>query len=153
MTEVETERLAALRKAAEAARAAHYAPYSKFLILAAAEADDGSVYGGSNVENANYSLSKHAEEVAILAAIGAGQDPARPWLKALYVAGGSPCGSCRQFAYEFAAPDAICIVERIDQSRISRPGALTDSAAALDVWKLDELLPAAFGPNDVLGLR
>jgi cytidine deaminase len=153
LKQVEAGRLAALRRVAEAARSTNYAPYSNFLVLAAVEAQDGNMYGGSNVENANFSLSKHAEEVAILAAIGAGQGPERPWLKTLYVAGGSPCGSCRQFTSEFAADDAICVIEQIGQPAISRPGALTDSTAEVDIWDMNALLPASFGPADVLGQR
>jgi len=38
-----------------------YAPYSEYAVGAAIETADGTVYTGSNVENANYSNSLHAE--------------------------------------------------------------------------------------------
>ena len=40
-----------------------YVPYSEYRVGAALVADDGAVYTGCNLENANYSNSLHAEEV------------------------------------------------------------------------------------------
>lgn len=129
---MENRRLERLRACAEEARSRNYAPYSKLVVLAAVETTDGRLFGGSNVEIANFSLTKHAEEVAILAAIGAGNGPAGRWLRTLYVAGGAPCGSCRQFAHQFASADAVCVFEPLDR------------AAPPAVWKLKDLLPEAF---------
>lgn len=127
----------------------NYAPQSDFMVLAAVEADDGRKYAGSNVEIANYSLTKHAEEVAILAAIIGGQDPRGSWLRAVYVAGAAPCGSCRQFMAEFASGDAICVFERIEQDRL-KGGRLVDAAQGISpkTWSLDKLLPEAFGSKE-----
>jgi cytidine deaminase len=126
------ERLERLRAFAEAARARSYAQYSNFVVVAAVETVDGGLYGGANVEIANYSLTKHAEEVAVLAAIGAGQGPRGSWVTALYVGGGPPCGGCRQFVAEFAAADAICAFEPLDRS------------TPPIVRRLSELLPEPF---------
>lgn len=116
MDSIDPERLARLRASAEAARSTHYAPYSGVLVLAAAETASGALGGGSNVENANYTLTKHAEELAVLDALRADPDPPSSGsLTALYVAGPPPCGSCRQFVAEFAAEDGVWIIERVGQ--------------------------------------
>lgn len=113
------ELLDRLRAAADEARALHYAPYSKVVALAAAMTIDGSIAGGSNVENANFSLTKHAEEIAILRALALdGVPPAAGRLACVYVAGPAPCGSCRQFAAEFGSPDAYWVAEPVDQAEL-----------------------------------
>lgn len=89
----------------EAARTAYndaYVPYSDYPVGAALRTADGSVYTGCNIENANYSNSLHAEEVAIAQAIQAGHRQ----FDALAVAsaardGVTPCGMCRQTLAEF----------------------------------------------------
>ncbi len=147
MGAIDRERLERLRNCADEARGMHYAPYSSFMVLAAVEADDGQLYPGANVEIVNYTLTKHAEEVAVLAGIAAGEDPGRPWIRTLYVAGAAPCGSCRQFVTEFASNDAICVFERIDQGRL-KADRLEIAAGDVppQVWDLAKLLPEAFGP-------
>jgi cytidine deaminase len=148
---MDAPRLSALRRAAEAARATHYAPYSHFLVLAAVETKAG-IFGGSNCEIANYSLTKHAEETAVLAAITAGVGP-KPvgWLKVLYVVGGAPCGSCRQFVYEFGGTETIVVIEQAEQAELQSASlpALASRLPPPDVWWLGDLLPAAFGPEDL----
>lgn len=132
---VDASRLAALRSTAERARDTNYSPYSGFAVVAAVETPVG-VFGGSNVENANFTLTKHAEEAAILAAIHGGAGPAGPWLQVLYVVGGAPCGSCRQFAHEFASPNTLVLIER-------------DDTPEPEAWLLKDLLPRPFGPEDL----
>jgi cytidine deaminase len=128
----------ALAEAAEHAQAACYPRYSGYPVLAAVQRVDGKVYGGANIEIVNYSLTKHAEEAAVMAAIADGAlRLGDNWLAAVYTRGGPPCGSCRQFLWEWAAPDAVCLIEA-DQAEPS--GALTEIPLA-------ELLPKPFDPS------
>jgi len=116
---IEPERLTRLRSAAQAARRLTYARYSGAIVLAAAELKSGTITGGSNIECVNLSLTKHAEEVAIIRAFAEESEaPARGRLVAVYVAGLSPCGSCRQFAAEFATEDAIWVIDRVSQREL-----------------------------------
>ena len=92
-----------LIRAALAARAHAYAPYSNYQVGAAVLTDEDQIFGGCNVENASYGLTNCAERTAIFTAVAQG---ARV-LRAVAVAtgdGGSPCGACRQVMAEFA-PD------------------------------------------------
>lgn len=150
---VTAARLSELRAAAEAARSLNYSPYSDFVVLAAVETSDGDIFGGSNVENVNYSLTKHAEELAVLAAILAGAGPGGAWVKTLYVTSASPCGSCRQFVAEFGRADTVVLIDRIDQeaARSANLPSLGDSS--IETWTLGGLLPAAFAPTDLDGAR
>ena len=121
-----------LVKAARAAQARAYAPYSNFRVGAALESDSGDVFVGCNVENASYGLTICAERAAVCAAVVAG---ARRLRRAVVVSDSdppaAPCGACRQVLSEFG-PDLR--VEAIGPRR---------SAA----WTMAELLPAAFGPD------
>ena len=81
---------------------AAYVPYSEYRVGAALRTADGTVYVGCNLENANYSNSLHAEEVAIAEAVKNGHTA----FDALAVVSGkrdgvTPCGMCRQTLAEF----------------------------------------------------
>jgi len=83
-----------------------YVPYSEYPVGAALRTADGTVYTGCNVENANYSNSLHAEEVALGAAVADGHRD----FEALAVVsaagdGVTPCGMCRQSLAEFCDED------------------------------------------------
>lgn len=120
----------------EAARAAHrnaYGRYSGFAVGAAIRLSDGAIYAGCNVENASYGATICAERNAICAGIAAGG--ARPIAEIVVVSDGAepwpPCGMCRQFIAEFAAPD--CIVYALGSGETVRS------------WKWSELFPDSFG--------
>ena len=103
-----------LDAAREAARAAH-APYSEYRVGAAIETADGTVYTGCNIENANYSNSLHAEEVAVGKAVSEGHRS----FEGLAVTstardGVTPCGMCRQTLAEFCDEDVIIVTDGED---------------------------------------
>ncbi|QCC47383.1 cytidine deaminase [Halobellus limi] len=92
-----------------------YVPYSEYRVGAALRTADGTVYTGCNIENANYSNSLHAEEVAIAAAV---QDGHREF-DAIAVSSGArdgvtPCGMCRQTLAEFAGGDLRVVCDEGD---------------------------------------
>lgn len=140
--------LAELRAAAQAARGANHSPYSGFTVLAAVAASRG-VHGGTNVENVNFTLTKHAEEVAILSALLAGADPSESGIRVLYVTGASPCGSCRQFLAEFAGPDTVVLVDRVPQDVVRNADLVSLDADSIEAWRLGDLLPAVFNAGEI----
>jgi cytidine deaminase len=108
-----------------------YAPYSGFRVGAAALVDDGRLVSGCNVENASYGLTLCAEcgLVSALHASGGGR------LVAFTCVDGHggllmPCGRCRQLLWEHGGPDLL-----VDTPSGVRP--------------MTEVLPAAFGPEDL----
>jgi cytidine deaminase len=131
-----TARHRALWKAARQARRRAYAPYSKFLVGAAVLAGSGKVYTGCNVENASYGLTCCAERTAIFKAVAAGERRLRAVAIALDAPdAGAPCGACRQVIFEFG-PDADVVLGTLrGPARVERAG---------------DLLPAAFGPRNLL---
>ena len=117
-------------QAVEAATHA-YAPYSSYPVGAAARVDDGRVVVGCNVENASYGVGLCAEcgMVSQLHITGGGR-----LTHAVCVNGRSevimPCGRCRQLLIENGGPGLFL---------------LTVSG----VRRMDEVLPDAFGPDDL----
>lgn len=120
--------------AARAALANAHAPYSRFRVGAALEAEDGRVFVGANVENASYGLTNCAERVALGAAVVAG---ARRFRRIVVVTESNPpaapCGACRQALAEFGLDT---VVEAVGDTHVRH-------------WRLGDLLPDAFGPADL----
>ena len=87
-----------LYEAALDASKAAYAPYSHFLVGAAALLRDGTVVTGVNVENASYPLGICAERCALSRAVVEGAKPGD--FEAIAITA-SPCGGCRQWLLEF----------------------------------------------------
>lgn len=130
--------LEAMIEAADRAQAACYPRYSGYRVLAAVQRIDGKVYGGANIEIVNYTLTKHAEEAAAMAAIADGAlQLDDKWLLAVFTRGGPPCGSCRQFLWEWAAPGAVCLIEADEEDP---DGGITEVPLA-------DLLPKPFDPS------
>ncbi|MGE0042096.1 MAG: cytidine deaminase [Vicinamibacterales bacterium] len=100
--------------AARAARAHAVAPFSGFAVGAAVETEDGTIFTGSNVENASYGLTICAERVAVFTALAAGH---RGFRRAAVVtdtpAPTPPCGACRQILWEFAG-DIEVVLANLD---------------------------------------
>ena len=108
-----------------------YVPYSGFPVGAALLTEDGRVFSGCNVENVSYGLGLCAEcsVVCALHSSGGGRLIA---LSCVDRAGEvlMPCGRCRQVLLEHGGPQML-----IDHPMGPRP--------------LGELLPDAFGPQDL----
>jgi cytidine deaminase len=84
------------------AREKAHAPFSKFLVGAAIEYEDGRIFTGCNIENASYGLTLCAERVAVFKAVSEGAGKA---VHVVVVADTDsltpPCGACRQILWEF----------------------------------------------------
>ena len=120
-----------LRDNAIAASGHAYAPYSRFPVGAAALVDDGRVVSGCNVENVSYGLGLCAE-CSVVCALHSGGGGRLVALACVNGAGEvlMPCGRCRQVLLEHGGP-----------------GLLIDHPAGPRT--LGELLPDAFGPDDL----
>ncbi len=110
-----------------------YAPYSRFLVGAAVEAEDGSIHIGCNVENASYGLTICAERMAVGAAIAAGKRRlVRVAVASRVEPPATPCGACRQLLAEFGLDMEIIAVgpgsERRYTLRALLPEAFTRDA-------------------------
>nr|WP_320145916.1 cytidine deaminase [uncultured Anaeromusa sp.] len=116
-------------EAALAVRNRAYAPYSHFAVGAAVQAKSGAIYSGCNVENVSYGLTICAERTALFQAIAAGE---REFSFLVVVADTpqpvAPCGACRQVMAEFGVDTIV----------------LANLAGDVCVYRLEELLPAAF---------
>ena len=121
----------ALRDAAVEVSRRAYAPYSRYPVGAAGMADDGRVLVGCNVENAAYGVVLCAEcgMVSSLHATGGGR------LTRVVCVNGvgdviMPCGRCRQILWEHGGADLQLMTAR-------------------GVRRMAEVLPDAFGPDDL----
>lgn len=124
-----------LRVAARAAMGHAYAPYSRFPVGAAALVDDGRVVSGCNVENASYGLGLCAE-CGLVSALQLGGGGCLVAFTCCDASGAQlmPCGRCRQLLHEHGGP-----------------GLLVDTPQG--VLPMAELLPQAFGPDDLGSVR
>jgi len=124
------------------ARQSAYMPYSHFAVGAALLCEDGTVYTGSNIENAALTPTVCAERVAFFKAVSEGKRN----FTAIAVVGGrddrtpdalvAPCGVCRQVMMEFCTSKTFDVV-------------LGNSAENLNVYKLGDILPLGFGPENL----
>jgi len=104
-----------------------HVPYSEYRVGAALRTADSSVFVGCNIENANYSNSLHAEEVAVAEAVKTGHtDFERLAVTSAARDGVTPCGMCRQTLAEFADKDLEIVCDRGER---------------VDTYTLGELLP------------
>lgn len=124
-----------LKEMAREMKKQSYCAYSHFAVGAALECEDGSIFGGCNVENASYGLAICAERTAAVKAVSEGH---RDFRRIVISGSGDdfcyPCGACRQFLYEFN-PDMEVI----------SLNAAGESKCAL----LRDLLPCGFGADSM----
>jgi len=122
-----------IKKALEAKERA-YVPYSNFRVGAALLTEDGEIFTGCNIEISSYSPTLCAERTAIFKAVSEGHKK----IKAIAVVGDSnftyPCGVCRQVIREFGKDATIIVANSEDDYR---------------TYKLEDLLPHSFGPEDL----
>jgi cytidine deaminase len=124
-----------LVKAAIGAKSKALPRYSDFYVGAALLTIDDKIYTGCNIESSSYSLTICAERTAIFKAISEGERK----FKAIAVAGDiedfiSPCGACRQVISDLCGEIDIVLVKSNGETMIK---------------KTSELLPIAFGDNDL----
>ncbi len=123
-----------LIEAALSARTYAHAPYSHFTVGAALLSGDGTIYTGSNIENASFGATVCAERVAFFKAISTGVRD----FKALALTAGkkdmpatfcTPCGICRQVMAEFCTPDfRILMINEEGEVKVSTLGELFPNA-------------------------
>lgn len=132
-----------LVEAAFQARESSYSPYSNFMVGAALQCESGKVYLGCNVENASYGAGICAERTAAVKAVSEGERVFTAIAVVGFPKGAAPedagfaypCGICRQFLNEFAAPGMKVYVARTRED-------------VLDTT-LEDILPYSFGPKDL----
>ncbi len=127
-----TDTTSLLERARTVQQRAHV-PYSSYRVGAALETATGEVFVGCNIENANYSNSLHAEEVAIAEAVKNGH---REFTQLAVSSdrrdGVTPCGMCRQTLAEFCEGDLLIICDNGDDE---------DDSPVTETYTLEELLP------------
>ena len=122
-------------KAARDASKSAYAPYSDFRVGAAILTEDGEIYAGCNVENASYGLAICAERNATAAMVLANFEDREVRLVAIFSPDAAPCfpcGDCRQVLREFRCKEVV-----------------VEDASGLRRYPFEEILPHAFGPEDL----
>lgn len=111
------------------------ATYSNFRVGAVVVTGSGKTFTGCNVENSTYGLTMCAERVAIFKALSEGE---REFVKVVVVADTVqpcyPCGACRQIIWDFAPAAEVVCANLNDQH---------------EVFKAGDLIPNAFGANDL----
>ncbi len=152
------------------ARQRAYAPYSKYMVGAAALTSSGKYFTGVNVENAAYPNGICAERVAVFKAVSEGE---REFAAIAVVTsnGVTPCGACRQVMAEFgldtlviiAEPEAYAILEEVIR-RLDEPRPLVyvealimevSSSKALDLgveWRLGNTYDGGYGAGQPGGV-
>jgi cytidine deaminase len=145
-TKVSAVNMDALAASAKEASKHAYCPYSKFRVGAAVYArkpnpeppgtDAEAIFSGCNTENANYTLTLHAEHSAIAKAVELGYtDILAVVIYTPTETATAPCGSCRQVINEFG-PRAVVV-------------ATCDAEGFSPRWNMSKLLPDAFGPHNL----
>jgi cytidine deaminase len=120
-----------LREAAVEAMGHAYAPYSGYRVGAAALVDDGRTVVGCNVENAAYGVTLCAE-CGLVSSLHLGGGGRLTHFVCVNGEGAviMPCGRCRQLLWENGGAELL----------VETPEG---------VLPMDQVLPQAFGPEDL----
>ena len=119
-----------------------YAPYSNFCVGACLECTDGKYITGCNIENSSYGATNCAERTAFFKAVSDGITH----FSRIAIAGGQrngalqicpPCGICLQVMMEFCDPETFEII-------------LAAADGKYKIYRLKELLPEGFGPDNLV---
>jgi cytidine deaminase len=137
MSNIEDNVISRLVNAAREGFEHAYAPYSNFHVGAAALTASGNIVKGCNVENASYGLTVCAERNCLAQGVISGEQA----FSAMVIYTNQekltpPCGACRQVIVEFLAPNALVMAVNHNNDRKQ--------------WTVNELLPDAFTPKDLL---
>ncbi|MFT5636963.1 MAG: cytidine deaminase [Cognaticolwellia sp.] len=137
MSNIEENKILALVNAAKDGFEKAYAPYSNFHVGASALTASGKIVKGCNVENASYGLTVCAERNCLAQGVISGEQA----FSAMVIYTNQekltpPCGACRQVIVEFLAPNALVMAVNDKNDRKQ--------------WTVNELLPDAFMPKDLL---
>jgi len=120
-----------LKKATEAAKMA-YTPFTNFPVGVAVLTGSGKVFMGCNVETDSFGSSMCAERNAICAAVLAGE---KDIVKIAFCTPKHtdclPCGTCRQWIYNFTRGKDVELVT-------------TDSTGVIIIRKLSDILPLPY---------
>ena len=139
MKEFEKETMDKLINAAKSAYDLAYAPYSNFHVGSAALTMNGNIIKGCNVENASYGLTVCAERNCISNGVISGEKDFQ--IIVIYTEQEKltpPCGACRQVIAEFFEQSApVMAVNHLNEQK---------------TWTVEQLLPDAFTPKDLLDL-
>ncbi|MBA6291156.1 cytidine deaminase [Colwellia sp. MB3u-70] len=137
MSNIENNVISRLINAAKEGFESAYAPYSNFYVGAAALTASGKIVKGCNVENASYGLTVCAERNCLAQGVISGE---QAFLAIVIYTNQEkltpPCGACRQVIVEFLAPDALVMAVNHNNDKKQ--------------WTVNELLPDAFTPKDLL---
>lgn len=126
-----------LLAAASAMMQQSYSPYSKFAVGAALRTASGNIYSACNVENASFPCGQCAESNAVTAMVAAGErEIAEIVVLSEANPASAPCGFCRQVINEFKVNPSL-------------PIYLCSTAGECRSTSLSEILPLAFGPEDL----
>ena len=98
-----------------------YSPYSHYRVGAALLCENGTIYGGCNIENASYGMTNCGERTAIFKAVSEGEKD----FVAIAIVGRKdgdegasfpdfayPCGACRQVMKEFCGDNFKIIIAK-----------------------------------------
>ena len=124
-----------LIKYALEAREKSYSPYSNFKVGACILTKSGKIYTGCNIESASYTPTICAERTALAKCVSDGYTD----IEKIAVVGSFdnityPCGVCRQFLAEFGTDITVICAKNENEYK---------------EYKLRELLPNSFGPEDL----